>query len=418
MNTMRKLFYVFAFSVILVGCNGLFNGQKMIMIKGQISSPAKSNAQRVKSVSPTLADATKVLIFYGNKYILADIKNGSFTSQAPMGSATCLVFLDANNQFIGNLFAGGLNLLPLVSLSNGENTQIDLSTLTLDGTHVIPANDPIGNQIKLSADEITYLQEVGAYYESLAKNIDTDNDGQPDMLSGTNLLVNTQVDINVGKFGLNETPPTLNDTSQFVVNYGLQIMGKSSMNTNKDLVRLTGPEDDPYTNLVNSWYVPGGDDFIFVFKRGVQSDPGPYGTTFLPFKDGKYTFWLTDTKNLTFNYSNVNMRNHMVIINPTLHTNNQGQVTSIDYAYQMPNGSSVNPRDLIMSYIRIQIDNNTNSLYQSDVYDYLYGSDNLTAYNYYTKQIDKPVQLTNITQIKLAYLDLLGNEYQFIWKNQ
>jgi len=49
-------------------------------------------------------------------------------------------------------------------------------TLTLDGTNVIPANDPIGDEINLTEEEIEWYKELGVYYESLSKNIDADND--------------------------------------------------------------------------------------------------------------------------------------------------------------------------------------------------------------------------------------------------
>ena len=82
-----------------------------------------------------------------------------------------------NNSYIGCLHSGGLNALPLISLKEGDNTVIDLSTLTLDGTNVIPANNPIGDEIKLNQDEIERYQQLGAFYESLSYNIDADNDG-------------------------------------------------------------------------------------------------------------------------------------------------------------------------------------------------------------------------------------------------
>ena len=117
----------------------------------------------------SLSDAKKVLVFNSTSYKVFDIVNNSFTADAVSGTATAIAFLDANNQYIGCLTAGGLNVLPLVSLKDGDNTIIDLSTLTLDGTSVIPANNPLGNSILLNNEEIAWYKELGGYYESLSK---------------------------------------------------------------------------------------------------------------------------------------------------------------------------------------------------------------------------------------------------------
>jgi len=159
-------------------------GNQGIVIKGKIALTAALNNNGLKSGNTlSLSDAKKVLVFSGQGYTLADIVNGSFSASADMGTATALVFLDVNNKYIGNLFAGGLNVLPLDSLKNGKNTTIDLTTLTLSGTSVIPAHNPLGNEIIITQAEINCLKEVGGYYESLSKNIDANNDGVPDILS-------------------------------------------------------------------------------------------------------------------------------------------------------------------------------------------------------------------------------------------
>ncbi len=100
--------------------------------------------------------------------------DGSFSGRAPLGSASCVVFLTENNEYIGNLFVGGCNLLPLVSMDD-KIDEIDFSTLTLSGTRVIPANDPIGTTIKLTDKEMAFLNQIDSYYEALAKNIDMNN---------------------------------------------------------------------------------------------------------------------------------------------------------------------------------------------------------------------------------------------------
>ncbi|NLB02605.1 MAG: hypothetical protein GX841_04325, partial [Bacteroidales bacterium] len=164
---MKKLLYFLLFSIALFSCDKDYVRIEKIRIRGKISTGAM-NAPAMTTRAPeagySLADAAKVLIFYGNEYDMVDIKNdGSFSGRAPLGSASCLVFLTSDNQFVGNLFAGGCHLLPLVAMDKNV-TSIDLSTLSLSGSRVIPANDPIGTTIMLTDKELAFLTQVDKYY--------------------------------------------------------------------------------------------------------------------------------------------------------------------------------------------------------------------------------------------------------------
>ena len=121
---------------------------KKVRIKGKIDkSKSLTVLEPRSSDNPySLDDAANVLIFYGRDYDLIKIKSdGTFSGQAPLGTATAMAFLTEDNTFIGNLFSGSLNFLPLVS-NSGDLTDIDLEELTLDGYRVIPLNDPVQNQ--------------------------------------------------------------------------------------------------------------------------------------------------------------------------------------------------------------------------------------------------------------------------------
>ena len=164
-------------SVLLSGCHNDNYDINRINIKGKLETGKglKSISPETGMAEPDLSDARKVLVFYGTRYDLVDITNRAFSVSAETGNPTALVFLDGSNNYIGNLFAGGLNMLPLGEV-NEEVTTIDLNTLTLDGTSVIPSHDPIGEEIAITDEEATRYRELGTYYESLAKNIDADND--------------------------------------------------------------------------------------------------------------------------------------------------------------------------------------------------------------------------------------------------
>ncbi|MGD0757211.1 MAG: hypothetical protein ABR927_19370 [Bacteroidales bacterium] len=120
---MKKTILFILLVSFLISChkdnNSNSNG---IVIKGNI--PANRPTKRsllTNDNSLTLADAKSVLVFYGEQYSVSEITNGSFSTSAPMGSAAALIFLDENNHYIGNLNVSGLNMLPLVNLSNSDH---------------------------------------------------------------------------------------------------------------------------------------------------------------------------------------------------------------------------------------------------------------------------------------------------------
>ena len=416
---MKKLILLSLLSVVIFsGCgssdnqdNNQNNNQKMIAITGQISSPSKSNVQHIKYDTPTLANAAKVLVFYGNKYALTNITNGSFITQAPEGSASCLVFLDANNQFIGNLFAGGINVLPLVNL--GSTTSIDLSTLTLDGTRVIPANDPIGSTIQLTTQELDFLNNVGVYYQTLAKNIDMDNDGSPDILNGDQIRVNSVINMRAGTFGTDTKQVQMLAPANFVVNTGIRMAGAIGMYDKNFTTTFSGPAGTPYTDIQTSWSTQAQDEFIFICSR--MDKPGGIGQyPTRPFADGVYSFQLNKNQLYTFNFSNINMQNYLMIIKPTIHTDNNGYITKISYEFVFPDGTPADPRNLIQGYIRTQIGNNTGTqLYEGHP---LYGTFSADGnYDYYNESIGTKINISNVNQCNFAFIDILGNEYEYSW---
>jgi hypothetical protein len=178
-------------------------------------------------------------------------------------------------------------------------------------------------------------------------------------------------------------------------------------------ITLTGPAGNPYNDIKRDWTTgTPSNGYIVFFKRGTQSSGGPFGTSFLPYDDGIYSVRINSTDQRTFYFSNVNMRNYMVIAIPTLHSEN-GKLTSVSLDYRLPNDSVVEPRNLLIGKVRIQINSQTQQVYEADG---IYGNDDVTNYNYFEKKIDKQIDVNAITQINLAYIDLLGNEYEFIWR--
>jgi hypothetical protein len=407
---MKKSILFILLVSFLISChkdnNNKGNG---IVIKGNIpaNSPAKRSINATED-SFTLADAKSVLIFYGEQYAVSEIKNGSFSTNAPMGSATALIFLDADNHYIGNLNVSGLNMLPLVNLSNNDQTVIDLSSLSLNGTNVLPSNNPIGSDIMITQQDINLYKELGKYFESLAKNIDTDNDGIPDNFSGKELMVNTVFNLNVGKFGLNSASASMIDTSQFVVNYVVRFKGSKGLVPQNLNVSLTGPEGDPYSDIVinNYQYNDNCECFNVGFNR--QNQEG----SMLPFKQGIYTFSMDGIQNHTINYSTINAKYFLVIATPVLKTDSEGNVTSVAIDYMLPDKTETQPSKFITTLMLMFQDANQNQIYHEGS---IFETTNLLP-DFKNVTLTTPVKLSNINNIVISYTDLVGNIYNIGWQ--
>jgi len=171
-----------------------------VQIKGTI--PGAGTGKKENTDSLTLDQTEKILVCngvnyssYGLDFEFVDVTEESFSVSANLGGIVALVFLTSNYEYIGTLSTQGLNLLPLGRLTEGENTIIDLASLTLIGTSVIPTHDPFGNEIIITQDELDALKDIDSYFEAITQNIDTDNDGVADFSSNTQLFVDSRFQI-------------------------------------------------------------------------------------------------------------------------------------------------------------------------------------------------------------------------------
>ena len=416
----HKAQYVIFFSLISIfvaGCKSSTapgSGGNGILIRGTIS--AGSLARRAaQSGSPTLADAKKVLVFYSGTYKLFDIGDSSFSAYAQMGTATAIAFLDKDSKYIGNLCAGGMNVLPLVSLKDGESTVIDLSTLTLDGTNVIPANNPFGSTINMTSEEIERFKELSGYFESLSKNIDADNDGVPDILDKKCISLSSVYNIHLGTFGVDETPPQEIDTSNFFINYFIHVGGQKNVTPTNPAITFSGPAGHPYTDIKQSDYSPAPDGFTTGFERKEPRTPGTQSDSiWLPFEKGTYTMTLDGTRNLTLEYSNVDTKYYMLVPVPTLHTDGHGKVTSVTLEYHLPDNSSVDPTNFVYQVALIfgGADGGTILRQIGTIYESPEAKTWTELYNF---TVSPSIDLSSIGGLCVCYTDLIGNQYQISW---
>lgn len=437
---MKKLIFMFLAAFILSSCDEFIHDidflfREKITLKGKISSsqkvPGKFNSKSTTNAF-TLADAKKVIIFYANEHIIVDIKkDGSFSGGVPIGNSTVVAFLTDKNEFIGNLFTGGLNFLPLAGIDDKINT-IDLSTLTLDGTRVIPANDPVGKTIILSEAEIDFMKEIGIFYESLVKNIDMNNDNMPDVLSEKNLAFNTNNGFTAGKFGISgSNEPQIATTIDYRGGRVLIVEGFTNWFSKRDRniiynATLTGPVENPHTDLKNT--VNRGDfadnevgaRFQLKFERERNEQ----------LRSGEYNL-LMDNTNFKFNfYFDLNMKNFWVYAIPTLQVNSKAEITSVSLKFQLPDGRTVDPKKLLSTSIGVQF--NVLVFDKSmEKYKYQQGQgtsasveivrqDIMTSlkkdYDFYNVKLPVPIKLSNIDGLNTTYYDMFGNGAGNLWE--
>jgi hypothetical protein len=369
------------------------------IIKGRIS-------QDKTKASIGLSEATKILVI--NVHIgslsthFVDIQNGEFLDSIEIGQIAAYVFLNDQNQYIGTLACQELNLLPFCNLSNGENTSIDLLDLSLVGTSVIPSHDPLGNEIIISDSEINSLLEISGFFETLSKNIDSDNDGNLDILDNKQLFIKTRFNLSAGQWGLNNSDPVFSESMLGSLSYALEINGGSGYSHPSSIV-LSGPAENAHTDISqvcnNS---DGNGGFYAVFARESS----------LAFNDGIYTICI-DGNDHTMNFSNIDAGLHLLIVLPTLQTNSEGKLVSFTLEYRLPDNTIVDPVNILTDVMLQFNDSEFNQFYNSprliNEGMVIQGCDCIQGLYSYT--LDTPIDITALEMLSVGYNDLLGNSY-------
>jgi hypothetical protein len=403
---MKNPISLFAILILFAGCNkdnntGNGNGNGMIPIKGSLSGTTKSKSDLTSSMT----DAKKVLVFSKYYYSITDIVDGHFNVNGQMSTGVALIFLDGANHYIGTLSTRGLNMLPLGNLPDGENTVIDLSSVTLEGKSVIPSHDPFGYEIRISETELNSLRTLDDYYASLSKNIDADNDGAPDVLTNKELVLNTIFGVPSGTWGLNNKKPVL---KQGVIKYTLEFAGGSALTFANGNIALSGPAGDPYTDIsLWGYHMNPGAERGFLASFGRNNNGGD--NMHPPFKKGTYTLTLNGSQNYTLEYSNIDVQNSLVIVAPTLNTNSEGKLVSVSLNYTLPNGDPVEPASILTNVMVQLVDPSQKMIYVNDRSRLNYKT------GFSTVTCETPVDISKLMVINVGYDDLLGNTYLIVW---
>ena len=371
-------------------------------------------ASGLKKNGESLSEAKKIFVIkihWGTLiYSFVDIVDGSFIHSSETGIVTALVFLDENDQYIGTLSPQGLNLLPLCSLTDGDSTIIDLEALTLVGTSIIPTHDPLGNEIIITEAEINSLKEIDGYFESLAKNIDADNDGILDVLNNKQLYIVNRFGISAaGQWGLNNLDPVINDSALNSLRYALHIQGGSWFFC-PNSVELTGPAGSPYKEYSTLGIEADGNGgfFSIIFGEGGSDSP-------VPFESGTYTLTIDDNT-YTQDYSNIDAERSLLIVIPTLYTNSEGKLVSISLEYELPDGTTINPAN-ILSDVGIQLyDTSGNTLHDTPrLVNKITEGDDSCVEGLFSYTLNTPLDISELDAVSIGYSDLLGNTYIINW---
>lgn len=406
---MKNLILMFAVLFMIVSCKKDKNSNSSgIVIKGKIALSIGMNSYGAKSLNTiSLSDATKVFVVNLDNGTLKseflDIKDGSFAATAGLGTATALIFLNADSRYIGALSTRGLNLLPLSKLADGENTTIDLADLTLSGTSVVASHDPFGKEILITDAEINRLKELDGFFESLAKNIDADNNNIIDATVDKQLFIKTRFSVQANHWGLNSSP-LMSDIDMNSLNYSIELDGDKGFSKPGSIV-LSGPVDSPY-NDISAYFINSNGNGGFY--SGISRSGGIL-------KKGTYSINI-DGYICSLDYSNNEVKNQVFVL-PTLHTNSEGKLVSISLEYKLPDGSTIDPIN-ILTDIMIQLNDDSGNQYFHSPWIKNEGADisHCTCINgVFSYTPDTPVDISHLKGITIPYNDLLGNTYFINW---
>jgi hypothetical protein len=92
----------------------------------------------------------------------------------------------------------------------------------------------------------------------------------------------------------------------------------------------------------------------------------------------------------------------------TLHTNSEGKLTSITFEYKLPNGTVINPASMLTN---VMVQCTDSQMHQ------FYNSPHITAgADFSVLTMETPLDISLLNGIDIWYDDLLGNQYNIIWR--
>ena len=124
------------------------NIKYVITINGSFADSSQKILSTADTSSFTVDDIANVVLFFGEEYKIAEVKNGSFSITIDQNKPGGIAFLDSGNNYIGYLsLAEGLDSFPTQAISK-ETGKIDLEEITFDESGMgTPDSNPLKDYI-------------------------------------------------------------------------------------------------------------------------------------------------------------------------------------------------------------------------------------------------------------------------------
>ncbi len=188
---------------------------------------------------------SKVIAFFRDGvYVVSTVTNGSFSIEVEKHSPVGMIFVGANDNFLGYVTLGnGIDSLPLNYVKDNVTT-IDLETLSSSGLVVEPSHNPLGSEIPLSSEEQSALALADDMFVAIIKNPDVDGNGTIDFLEGKFFGLQILYYLNGGSFEGNLSP-TVNEPPDIT---GYKIAFDATDTVRPNTVNFTGPAGSTLSN--------------------------------------------------------------------------------------------------------------------------------------------------------------------------
>jgi hypothetical protein len=108
-------------------------------------------------------------------------------------------------------------------------------------------------------------------------------------------------------------------------------------------------------------------------------------------------------------YSCLDIKENLIHVTPTLHSDSLGRLKSITFEYKLPNGAAVNPAS-ILSSVMIQLSSRYTQFLTLRMND-------ANGKPYFSELVfDVPVDISTLENILIGYDDYIGNHYSIGWR--
>ncbi len=346
----------------------------------------------------------KVAVITTGSFLLFDVVNGGFQVNAQEGWPAGLIFIGDGGSYLGYLTLGsGVESLPLNMLESGSNS-IDLQTLSSNGTIVEPGHNPIGNEIPMTAGDISSYAFSNGPLGAALKAPDADGDGVVDVVNGRFYTYTMLYSVNAGNFGSGLTPVFSPPVSPAYYRLGIKIF-----DSDKNFPASIGFSGAAGSGIesVSSEFYAGTQDYMKTYYSPAVPSPvlPPAGVYTVSYK----------TKTLTFNVaSEADIVKYLAIPIPTVYLNGNGTINKITWEYKLSDGSStVDPLAVIGDvFLTVSADpGNTGN----PVYYQLYDSPTLAKTATSHTLTNQSIAWSSVVSIDVSYHDIFGNNVGIGW---